>query len=31
MTTDRIDAILTSVSQRVEKLVPSGQFYVVSL
>lgn len=28
MTTEQIDAILTSVSQRVEKLVPSGRFYV---
>ena len=29
MTTEKIDAILKSVSQRVEKLVPSGRFYVV--
>lgn len=29
MTTDRMTAILKSVSQRVEKLVPSGRFYVV--
>jgi len=29
MNTDRMTAILNSVSQRVEKLVPSGRFYVV--
>jgi signal transduction histidine kinase len=29
MATERIQAILNSVSQRVEKLVPSGRFYVV--
>lgn len=29
MTTEKIDAILASVSQRVEKLVPSGWFYII--
>jgi signal transduction histidine kinase len=29
MTTEKIDAILNSVSQRVKKLIPSGRFYVV--
>jgi GAF domain-containing protein len=29
MTTERIVAILNSVSQRVEKLIPSGRFYAV--
>ena len=29
MNTERMTAILNSVSQRVEKLVPSGRFYVV--
>ena len=29
MATERITTILNSVSQRVEKLVPSGRFYVV--